>query len=177
MAWVKCHPACGVRTNVVTAARVPDKGSADYAQFGPLVRQTADRFAIGEVSADKAYSGVENFEAVAGCGGTCFIAFESNAAGAAGGTFGRMFGSFQYKRDEFLTHYHRRSNVESTFPMIKRKFGDSVPSKADAAMTNEVYAKLVAHNLCVLVQEAHELGIAPEFWKAAPATAVAELSA
>lgn len=177
VAWVKCHIACRVRTNVVTAARVLDKDSADYTQFAPLVRQTADGFTIGEVSADKAYSGVENFETVAGCGGTCFIAFKSNATGAAGGTFGKMFGYFQYKRDEFLTRYHRRSNVESTFSVIKRKFGPDVRSKTDAAMVNEVYAKLVAHNLCVLVQEVHELGIAPEFWKATPTTAVAELSA
>lgn len=163
--WVKCHLACGVKTNVVTAVRVLDKDSADYTQFTPLVKETAEGFTIGEVSADKAYSGVENFETVAGCGGTAFIAFKSNATGAAGGTFQKMFGYFQYKRDEFLQYYHRRSNVESVFSMVKRKFGDSVRSRTDVAMVNEVYCKLIAHNLCVLVQEVHELGIAPEFWK------------
>ena len=30
-------------------------------------------------------------------------------------------------------------------------------------MENEVYCKLIAHNLCVLIQEEHELGIAAEF--------------
>ena len=32
-------------------------------------------------------------------------------------------------------------------------------------MTNEVLCKLLAHNLCVLIQEQHELGIDPIFWQ------------
>jgi hypothetical protein len=32
-------------------------------------------------------------------------------------------------------------------------------------MVNESPRKLLAHNLCVLVQEEHELGIEPVFWK------------
>jgi hypothetical protein len=47
--------------------------------------------------------------------------------------------------------------------MIKRKFGDSVRSKTDVAMKNEVLAKLVCHNICCVNQEAHELGIDPGF--------------
>jgi hypothetical protein len=32
-------------------------------------------------------------------------------------------------------------------------------------MKNEALCKLVAHDLCVLIQEEHELGIDPLFWK------------
>jgi transposase len=73
----------------------------------------------------------------------------------------------QSRREEFLARYHQRPNVESTFSMIKRKFDDSVRSKTDAAMKNEVLAKLVCHNICCLNQEAHELGIDPGFQAAA----------
>ena len=38
-------------------------------------------------------------------------------------------------------------------------------SKTDAAMKNEVLCKLLSHNLCCLIQEQEELGIAPIFWK------------
>ena len=62
-------------------------------------------------------------------------------------------------------HYHRRSNVESVFSMTKRKFGDSVRSKTDVAMVNEVLCKFLAHNLCVLNQEECELGIETMFTK------------
>ncbi|MBI4255852.1 MAG: hypothetical protein HY616_12340 [Candidatus Rokubacteria bacterium] len=61
-------------------------------------------------------------------------------------------------------HYHKRSNVESTFSMMKRKFGDSLRSKTDVAMVNEALAKIVCHNVVVLIHEMHELGIAPAFW-------------
>jgi hypothetical protein len=49
--------------------------------------------------------------------------------------------------------YHKRSNVESTFSAIKRKFGVSVMSRDDAAMVNEVLCKVLYHNLTRLIQE------------------------
>lgn len=174
--WVKVHIACGVKTNVVTAVRILDKDAADCPQFVPLVKETAREFTIGEVSADKAYASLENFEAVAECGGTGFMAFKSNTTGAVGGLFQKMFGYFTYKQDEYMEHYHKRSNVESTFSMMKRKFGDSVRSKTDVAMVNETLCKVLCHNLCVLIQEQHELGIEAVFWKETPKAEPAALA-
>ena len=74
-----------------------------------------------------------------------------------------MYHYFMLRRDEFLTYYHRRSNVESVFSMVKAKFGDSVRSKSDTGMINEVLAKILCHNICVLIQAIHELGINPNF--------------
>ena len=53
--------------------------------------------------------------------------------------------------------------MESAVSMIKRKFGDSVRSKTPVAMENGVLAKIVAHNVVVLVHEMYELGIDPDF--------------
>ena len=92
---------------------------------------------------------LENFEAVAECGGTAFIAFKANATGGVGGMFEKMFHYFQFKQEEYMQHYHQRRNVESTFSMVKRKFGDAVRSKTDVAMVNEVLCKFLCHNLCV----------------------------
>ena len=163
--WVKCHIACGVKTNVVTAVRILDQNAGDCPQFVPLVKDTAKGFKIGEESADKAYVSYDNFDAVAGFGGEAFIAFKSSTTGEGGGTLGKMYHYFKFKQEEYLRHYHKRGNVESTFSMIKRKLGPDVRSKTDVAMKNEVLCKLVCHNLCVLIQESHELGIAAEFWK------------
>ena len=171
--WIKCHIACGTKTNVVTAVRILDKDAADSPQFVPLLKETAKGFDIGEVSADKAYASLENFEEVAACGGTAFIAFKSNATGAVGGMFQKMFHYFQYRQEEFMAHYHARSNVESTFSAVKRKFGDCVRSRTETAQINEVLCKLLCHNLCCLIQEQHELGIEAVFHKedkAAPLT-------
>ncbi len=47
--------------------------------------------------------------------------------------------------------------------MIKRKFGDFLRSKTDTAMVNEALAKVLCHNLVVLIHELYELGVAPTF--------------
>ena len=97
-------------------------------------------------------------------GATPFIALKRNATGTdlyQPRAWAKMFGYFTYRRDEYLAHYHKRSNVEATFSMIKRKFGDFVRSKADVAMVNEVLAKVLCHNLVVLIHESFKLGIGP----------------
>jgi transposase len=159
--WVKVHLMCGVKTNVVTAIEIHEPNAADTKQLPALLSATARNFAIAEVSADKAYGSVKNTEAIANVGAEPFIAFKVDATGQAGGAWGKAFGYFMYRRDEFLAHYHKRSNVESTFSMIKRKFGDSLRSKTDVAMVNETLCKVLAHNLVVLIHETHELGIDP----------------
>lgn len=166
--WTKVHIASGTRTNIVTAVRILDKDAADNPQFAPLVKETARNFTVGEVSADKAYLSYENFETVAECGGTFFPMFKDNTTALKGGLFQKMFHYFQFKQEEYLAHYHRRSNVESTFSMIKRKFGDAVRSKTPTAMVNECLCKILCHNLCCVIQEQHELGIDAVFFPPAP---------
>lgn len=75
----------------------------------------------------------------------------------------RMWGLFMYRQPEFLAHYHARSNVESTFSAIKRKFGGDVRSKRFDAQVNEVLCKVLCHNLSCLVHAMFELGIEPNF--------------
>jgi transposase len=166
--WVKAHIASGVKTNVVAAVRILEKDAADCPQFVPLVKETREGFEIGEVSADKAYLSLENFEAVAECGGQAFIAFKDNTTGGVGGLFEKAFHYFQLNQEEYMAHYHKRSNIESTISAVKRKMGDSVRNKTDAAMVNEVLCKLLCHNLTCLIQEQETLGIVPVFWKDEP---------
>ncbi len=49
--------------------------------------------------------------------------------------------------------------------MLKSKFGPSLRSKSEPAQVNELYCKVIAHNLAVLVSAFHELGIDPKFWQ------------
>ena len=90
-----------------------------------------------------------------------YIAFKSNATGGVGGIYERMYHLFCLKKDEYLHHYHRRSNVESLFSAVKRLFGDSVRSKNDTAMKNEVLGKLLAYNITLLVHAIYELDVEP----------------
>ncbi len=163
--WVKVHIMCGVKTNVVTAVEIHDRHANDSPLLPPLVQATARNFAIAEVAADKGYASKRNAETVGDLGATPFIPYKtSTTGGLAIGMWEKMWGYFVYRRAEFLEHYNKRSNVESTFSMIKRKFGDSLRSKTDVAMVNEALAKILCHNVVVLIHETHELGIAPSFW-------------
>jgi transposase len=74
-----------------------------------------------------------------------------------------MFHFFSLNREEFVAHYHKRSNVEATFSAIKRKFGDAIRSKTPVAQVNEVLLKVLCHNIVCLVHAIHELGIVPAF--------------
>jgi hypothetical protein len=54
-------------------------------------------------------------------------------------------------------------NIETTFHMIKSKFGQRLRSKSLTAQINEALCKVLCHNLCVVIQSMHELNITPEF--------------
>lgn len=162
--WVKAHAMVGVRTNVVTAVEIHEPYAGDAPQLPALVDATAANFTIREVSADKGYSSGSNHDAIAKHNGTPYIAFKNNTTAAGGGLFEQMWHFFSLNREEFLRRYHKRSNVETTFSMIKAKFGDSVRSKTDVAMKNEVLAKIVCHNIVCVIHETYELGIRPAFW-------------
>jgi hypothetical protein len=162
--WVKVSVCTGRTTNIITAAEIDERYAGDCPRFAPLIDATAKAFTIREVSADSAYLSYENMELVADHGGTPYIAFKANTAANRGGTLARMFHLFNFNRDEYLSHYHKRSNVESTFSMMKAKFGDSLRSKTDTAMVNEALCKILCHNLCCLIQSMYELGIEATFW-------------
>ena len=168
--WVKMHLMCGTSTNIVTDAEVATTATADSPYLEPFVNKTAENFEISEVSGDKAYLSKKNFRVIEAVGATGFIPFKTNSVGHNPKSHGKrdhlwekMYNYFIYRRSEFLEHYHKRSNVESTFSMIKAKFGPSVRSKTPVAQINEALAKVLCHNIVVLVHSIYELGIAPEF--------------
>jgi transposase len=168
--WVKTHLMCGVKTHIVTSVEATPNESADTVQLIPLLKKTAETFPINEVSADKAYSSRRNLHAIQAAGGTAYIPFKGNARGMGSPTTGydslwhRMWHFYNFNREAFLEHYHKRSNVESAFSMIKAKFGGSVRAKTPTAQVNEVLCKVLCHNICVLIQSIYELGIEPTFW-------------
>lgn len=162
--WVKCHLMIGVKTNVVTSVEVTPGASNDSPHLPALVNATAERFDLAEVSADKGYISKANLDAIVATGAVPYIPFKVNTTGEGPALWRQMFHYYSFNRADFLAHYHKRSNVETTFSMIKRKFGDSLRSKSPTAQVNELLCKVLAHNICVLIHSIYELGIQPAFW-------------
>ena len=162
--WVKVHLMCGVKTHIVTSVDISGWEAHDTTYFVPLVEETAQNFQMAEITADKAYLSHRNLAVAEAVGAVPFIPFKSNTVPTVEvSAWGRMYHYFMLNRDQFLEHYHKRSNAETVFSMIKGKFGDSVRSKCDTGMVNEALAKVLCHNVCVLIQATHELGIDPNF--------------
>ena len=134
-------------------------------QFKGLVQKTAQTFKVNEVSADGAYPSYDNFDTVGKLLGTLYATFKAGTTVAKGGLFAKMFHLFQFEKEQYLAHFHKRSNVESVFSAIKRVFGESTLSRTETAMKNEVLSKIIAHNIRCLIHEQEELGITPIFWK------------
>jgi len=163
--WLKMHLMCGVKTHIVTSVEVSGATANDSPYFKPLLQQTAKAgFTMKEVSADKGYISMKNLQTTVDHGAVPFIPFKSNVQADRGtDVWSKMFFFYNYKREEFLAHYHKRSNVESVFQMIKSKFGERLRSKTETAQVNEALTKVLAHNLCVVIQSMYELNITPEF--------------
>lgn len=68
-----------------------------------------------------------------------------------------------YKHEDFLGHYHKKSNVETTFHIIKSKFSGAVRSKKQITQINEILIKIFSHNICIVIQEINKLGIKAKF--------------
>lgn len=163
--WVKVHALTGVKTNIVTAVTIEGRDAGDSPQFKPLMGATAQNFKIKEVPADKAYLSHDNLELVESLGGTAFVPFKSNSQpGEAGSLWEKVYLYYAFRREEFLAHYHQRSNAESTFSMVKAKFRDHVRSRTNTAMKNEVLCKFLCHNIVVVHQSHIELGVEEVFW-------------
>lgn len=165
--WLKAHLCVGTKTNVITAVEITDENGADNPKFIPLMQTTSQNgFDMQEVSADKAYSGRDNFVCAEQIGAVPYIPFKSNAVGNPRGKsrlWRNMFHYFQFRQEEFMEHYHKRSNVETTNMAIKTKLGDGLKNKNFVSQSNERLCKLIAYNITVLINSMYELGIKPEF--------------
>ena len=164
--FLKAHIMCGVNTKVVTAVEVTEANVHDSPPFPGLVATTAENFTMSEVSADKAYLSRKNLRAIVDAGAAPFIPFKVNSRPEhthGDSLWAKTYHYFSLFREEFMNHYHKRSNVETAFSMIKAKFGGAVRSKIPVAQMNEVLVKILCHNICVLIQGMYALGLEPEF--------------
>ncbi len=170
----KAHVMTGVLTNVVTSCIVTKQegvGTGDSTQFKPLLEKTSINFKVKEVSADMAYLSRENLEAVIKAGALPFVPFKSNVTGTGNGyVWHTLWKYFKDRPQEFYESYHKRSNVESTFHMIKQKFGSYLMTKTYPANTNEILCKVVAHNICCLIAAYFELKLKKAFYTKAQET-------
>ena len=163
--WVKLHMICGALTNVITRAAVSPSDMHDNVLFGDLFIETARRFRVRRVTADMAYASRANYEMVRGCGSLLYVPFKSNTAPWVddGTAWSAALWEFQERHLEFMDTYHQRSNAESTFSALKRKFPSQIRMEAYTGQVNETLCKVLAYNLSGVAREVRMRGVKPDF--------------
>ena len=74
-----------------------------------------------------------------------------------------MFLMFRDKSKEWKKHYHKRSNVETTFSMVKVRLGEHLKCKTFESQRNELMMKFICHNICCLIEAIYEHNVEIDF--------------
>ena len=120
----------------------------------------------------KAYLSRNNLHAVADVGGVPYNPFRTGSVARPSkrdkrkpdALWEQMFHHFTLRQADFLQHYHKRSNVETTFHMVKAKFGgETLLANSGLAQVNETLMRVLCHNICVVIKAMYQLGIGPDF--------------
>ncbi|MDE1865749.1 MAG: transposase [Candidatus Micrarchaeota archaeon] len=165
--WLKIHLICGSSSHIICTVVVTDGKANDSPHLPKLVLEAAKNFRIKEVCADKGYLSRANVDAITSVGAVPFIPLKSNSNLKAKGSSGwkAMCMYAQLKPDEFMKHYHKRSNVETVFSTLKRKFGVRLLFKGEIGMVNEILCRILAYNIAVLVQMYFVINVDRDFRK------------
>lgn len=161
----KLHAVVGTTTNIFISADVTLKTVSDVTMLPSVVADHPRYFAMEDFVADKAYSSRTAMKFLHDLGLNPFIPVRRGSSSAPKGSliWQEMFHFARDYPEEFNAHYHQRSNVETTFHMLKMRFGDYLMTKNFVANQNEIKVRVLSHNLCVLIQEAAERGIIARF--------------
>jgi transposase len=98
-------------------------------------------------------------------GGLPYIPFKKNSVPNARGSklWAKLYKDFTENHYDFCKEYHRRSNIESAWSMIKRKFGDFCRCKNPQSQDSEILCKILCHNIVVLIFEIFNRGLKIDF--------------
>lgn len=163
--YVKGHVCIGTRTNVICSAEITYGNFSDVGQAEKIL-EPLKMFNPKEVSGDKAYSCKKIFQMIDSMGATPFIAFKTNSnpnPKRAPEIWTKMYSLFKNNKEVFMAKYHKRSNVETVFSMVKMRLGEFLKSKNYEAQRNELLMKFICHNICCLVQEIYENHVQIDF--------------
>ena len=153
--WVKLHALSAVETHIIVRAAISRGTGSDVSFFKGLLSEAVARFNVRKVSADLAYSSKDNLVLADELGFQPLIKYKSNTrVPPRDGSPWSKYWHYQMEYpEEFLSDYHQRSNVESTFSAYKRLFPEHIRTRVFSAKVNEALCKTVAYNLSVLVRQ------------------------
>ncbi len=167
--YLKGHILIGTRTNIICSCEITPGNFSDVRQAPGIILKAGANFDMKELSADKAYSAKLVYRIIKSLGCIPYIPFKENSKKVdkrkreAPEIWNEMFLKFRDNKEEFMKHYHKRSNVETTFGMVKLRLGEFLRCKDYNSQRSELVMKFICHNICCLIQEMYENGIQINF--------------
>ncbi len=161
----KLHIISGTLTNIIVSAKVTEGIRHESPVFKDLM-VGIKRFKVKEISADSGYLSRKNCELIQDNGAVPYILPKKNVKAYSKGTgtaWHTMINLWKKHQMLFASHYHRRSNVESTFGALKRKYGDFCRCKLPVTQENEILARIICHNSAVLSEAMLSNDLEPKF--------------
>jgi transposase len=166
--YLKGHIVIGTRTNIICACECTYGNYSDVKQAPELIKRVGDNFNMKEFSGDKAYSAMRIHQLLESFNAIPYIVFKDNSnpkEHKSPRIWYLMYNYFKNHTEQFMKHYHKRSNVETVFSMVKMRLGEFLKSKTYVAQRNELLMKFICHNICCLVQEIFERHVTIDFKK------------
>ena len=166
--WCDTHVICGVNSNIITAATVHHKYTSDELdEVIPLLERTQRIFAIDYLLGDGGYMSEEKMEQIYSERLVRMVfPIKDNTLAYSPSRGVAWNENVRLNLSEIWDDiYHPRSNVETVFSSIKNRIGETVYSHGEFARINEVYCKLVVHNLYILIVYYFVANICPSFIK------------
>jgi transposase len=164
--YIKAHAIVCTHTHVVTYVKPTEGHVSDMNELEGLVAKSTARYPAKEISADAGYLSKANAEIISNYKAVPYIDFRDDSVGTPGPeAWNTMWHHFKSEQKSYRQHYHRRSNVETVFSMVKAKFGERLQCRTLTAQYNEVLLRFLAHNLSCTAMAIHTLGLTPKFDK------------
>ena len=167
-AWLKVSIISGVRSHAVFGLDIAPsygEGTGDPSRFENVVNQALKYFTVDTVvTADKAYSTKKIYNYAEEKGFRFICDFKKNATGRTdSNAMNKAYHFWKNSPELFHELYTKRNNVESVFSTIKNKVGERIYAHTDDARYNELYCKMIAYNLMVLIRLYYLCGIEIQF--------------
>ena len=99
--WLKAHIVTGTKTNIITSIEVTPSNVHDSPMLFGLLNNTAERFTMAEVSADRAYLSDANLRHIESHGAYPFVPFKSNTTGEGSPMWKRLYAYFVLNEEAF----------------------------------------------------------------------------
>jgi len=151
---VRLHTIINIKTHLIVAAVVSKHYQDEKQFFEPLLRRALQRGNIISIAGDKNYLSKANVKIASELGCTPYLTPKKNNRSEPeqkGSLWNENIDRYREGSEEDAERFGQRKQIETTFSMIKLRFGKELGSKTFQAQINEALCLAICHNLRVLI--------------------------